>query len=285
MTPVEPLRCQQIATLLRRPRPVIVSYTQEDPGWSGMANSQLMGERRAALEGGSQGLASALEQAIALSQLYVFAMAQHLEALGVLFETDRPPPYSISVLVRAVVELAARVWWVTDLEVDMRVRVARGFTEKLVSADDWMSGGRHRSGKKSAPASLGRDPLPEEFDVLRTEMHSLGISEEKRPSATRLVGQFLEHDTAESSRRLYGILSANTHGTLWALNLHFAQDNTDDDQKSHPSTYQVGQESLDGPANIAFLAICWSLERIAQLLGWPVQPVHELLTAADQTFG
>lgn len=47
--------------------------------------------------------------AIAVSQLYVFAMAQHLEALAVLSEADRPPPYSISVLTRAVVELGARV--------------------------------------------------------------------------------------------------------------------------------------------------------------------------------
>ena len=95
MTPVDPLRCQQIATLLRRPRSVIVGYSKGDPHWFGLAGSQLFGEQGAAMERGGQELASALEQAIAVSQLYVFAMAQHLEALAVLFEADRPPPYSI----------------------------------------------------------------------------------------------------------------------------------------------------------------------------------------------
>lgn len=284
MTPVDPVRYQQIATLLRRPRSVIVDYTEADLHWSGLANSQLLDEQGAAMERGGQELTSALEQAIAVSQLYVFAMAQHLDALAVLFETDRPPPYSISVLARAVVELAARVWWVTDPEVDVRVRAARGFTEKLVSADDWAPRKRRGSGGKAASASAQGDAPTDEQDALRTEMRSLGIGEEKRPSATKLVGEFLEHETPALARHLYRILSANTHGTLWALTMHFTPGDASD-REPNAATYEVDQVLLDGPANVAFLAFCWSVERIAHLLGWPVQPVHQLLVAADRTFG
>lgn len=284
MTPVDPLRCQQIASLLRRPRSVIVDYTEADPHWSGLAGSQLLDEQGAAMERGGEELASALEQAIAVSQLYVFAMAQHLDALAVLFETDRPPPYSISVLARAVIELAARVWWVTDPEVDVRVRVARGFTEKLVSADDWAPRKQRISGRRSTPASAKGDTPTDEQDALRTEMHSLGIGEEKRPSATKLVGEFLEHDTPTMARHLYRILSANTHGTLWALTIHFRPGDVCDRQ-SNTAAYEVDQGSLDGPANVAILAFCWSAERIAHLLGWPIQLVHQLLVEADRVFG
>jgi hypothetical protein len=284
MTPVDPLRCQQIATLLRRPRSVIVDYTDADPHWSGLAGSQLLGEQDAAMERGGQELASALEQAIAVSQLYVFAMAQHLDALAVLFETDRPPPYSISVLARAVIELAARVWWVTDPEVDVRVRVARGFTEKLVSADDWAPRKQRSSGRRSSPASAKGDTTTDEQDALRTEMHSLGIGAEKRPSATKLVGEFLEHETPAMARHLYRILSANTHGTLWALTMHFTPGDASAGQ-SNAATYEVDQGSLDGPANVAILAFCWSVERIAHLWGWPIRLVHQLLVAADRVFG
>jgi hypothetical protein len=212
MTPVNPFRCQQIATLLRRPRSAIVQYTEADPHWSGLASSQLLDEQGAAMERGGQELASALAQAIAVTQLYVFAMAQHLDALAVLFGTDRPPPYSISVLARAVVELAARVRWVTDPEVDVRVRAARGFTEKLVSADDWAPRKRRISGRNSTPALAEGDTPPDEQEALRTEMRSLGIGDEKRPSATKLVGEFLEHETPAMARHLYRILSANTPG-------------------------------------------------------------------------
>lgn len=284
MTPVDPLRCQQIASLLRRPRSVIVDYTEADPHWSGLAGSQLLGEQGAAMERVGQELASALEQAIAVSQLYVFAMAQHLDALALLFETDRPPPYSISVLARAVIELAARVWWVTDPDVDMRVRVARGFTEKLVSADDWAPRKQRSSGRRSTPASVKGDTPADEQDALRTEMHSLGIGEEKRPSATKLVGEFLEHETPAMARHLYRILSANTHGTLWALTMHFSPGDASAGQ-SKAATYEVDQGSLDGPANVAILAFCWSVERIAHLLGWPIRLVHQLLVAADRVFG
>lgn len=262
----------------------MVDYTEADLHWSGLAGSQLVDEQGAAMERGGQELVSALEQAIAVSQLYVFAMAQHLDALAVLFETDRPPPYSISVLARTVVELAARVWWVTDPEVDVRVRVARGFTEKLVSADDWVPKGRRSSGGETPPASAKSDAPTDEQDVLRTEMRALGIGEEKRPSATKLVGQFLEHETPAIARHLYQILSANTHGTLWALTIPFTAGDASDTQ-SNAATYEVDQGSLDGPANVAFLAFCWSVERIAHLLGWRVQTAYQLLAAADGMFG
>ena len=169
MMPVDPLRCQQIATLLRRPRSVIVDYTEADPHWSGSAASQLHDEQDAAMERGGQELASALEQAVAVSQLSVFAMAQHLDALAVLFETERPPSYSVSVLARAVIELAASVWWDTDPGVDVRVRVARGF--KRHEHGD----GRHRTVQASHNMRLYRprpeffDPMPFTFDVARTQ--------------------------------------------------------------------------------------------------------------------
>ena len=78
MTPVHPLRGQQIATLLRRPRSVIVDYTEADPHWAGLAGSQLLGEQGAASARGGHELASALKQAIAVPEIDVFATAQHL---------------------------------------------------------------------------------------------------------------------------------------------------------------------------------------------------------------
>jgi hypothetical protein len=46
----------------------------------------------------------------------------------------------------------------------------------------------------------------------------------------------------------------------------------------------VTQGWLDGPANVALLALCWTLERISSLLGWPTEPVLALLSEADDLF-
>ncbi len=284
-------RCGEIASLLRRARPVVAGYSDADPNWEGATNSQLATERLSARHTGGEPLEIALGQAISIAQLYIFAILQHLDALSILFESDPPPAYAIGLVARSVVEIGARAWWVAEPGVTMEVRVARGFVEKLASLRDMDRTSDDTNGRV-APAVVG---LSYDATALIADVHALGIPLEAngrrdvvggqlRPSATRLIGQFLERDMPESCRSVYPLLSANAHGTLWAITLHFTADPPDAMQHA-VATYRVTQGWLDGPANVALLGFCWTLERISALLGWPAEPVLALMRLADDLFG
>lgn len=286
---VDPARCQQIADLLRGARGVVAEYAEQDPGWDGTPQSQLAAERIKADQPGGERLGVALSQAISIAQLYVFAMLQHLDALGALFETDPPPAYAIGLVARSVVELGARSWWISDPDVTMDIRVARGFIEKLASLRDIERGRDSGDLVSTTDAARSYDAAALIADVraLGIEADTRGgrivVGSELRPSATKLVGRFLERDTAESRWALYRLLSANAHGTLWAVTMHFTADFP---IAAPPSAiYRVTQDWLDGPANIAFLALCRTVERFCVLLGWTREPVLALLRAADHLFG
>ncbi len=96
-------RCGKIASLLRRARPVVAAYSHADPNWEGATNSQLATERLSARRTGGEPLEIALDQAISIAQLYIFAILQHLDTLSVLFESDPPPVYAIGLVARSVV--------------------------------------------------------------------------------------------------------------------------------------------------------------------------------------
>jgi hypothetical protein len=287
---VEPGRCRAIASLLRRARPVVAKYTEGDPNWEGATHSQLAAERVTAQLVAGEPFEIALSQAISIAQLYVFAILQHLDALSVLFESDPPPAYAIGLVARSVVEVGARAWWIVEPDVTAEVRVARGFVEKLASLRDVDRTSIDTDGRVT-PAAVG---LSYDAGALIADVRALGMPTERnrrrdtiggqfRPSATKLVGQFLERDMPESCRAVYPLLSANAHGTLWAITLHFTADPPDATQRV-AATYRVTQGWLDGPANVALLALCWTLERISSLLGWPTEPVLALLSEADDLF-
>jgi hypothetical protein len=288
---VDPVRCRAIARLLRRARPVVAKYAEGDPNWDGAPNSQLAAERATAGLVGGEPFEIALGQAASIAQLYVFAILQHLDALSVLFESDPPPAYAIGLVARSVVEVGARAWWIMEPDVTAEVRVARGFIEKLASLRDVDRTSVDTDGRVTL-ATVG---LSYDADALIADVRALGIPAETkrrrdtirgqfRPSATKLVGQFLERDMPESCRSVYPLLSANAHGTLWAITLHFTADAPDTSQRAAAS-YRVTQGWLDGPPNVALLALCWTLERISSLLGWPTEPVLALLNEADDLFG
>lgn len=284
-------RCREIASLLRGARPVVAEYAESDPNWDGAAHSLLAAERLQAHGAGGEPHEIALGQAISIAQLYVFAMLQHLDALSVLFESDPPPAYAIGLVARSVVEVGARAWWIAEPNVTMEVRVARGFVEKLASLRDVDRASDDTDGRVT-PSAVG---LSYDAEALIADVGSLGIPVETnrgrdviggqvRPSATKLVGQFLERDMPESCRAVYPLLSANAHGTLWAITLHFTADPPDAAQRTS-ATYRVTQAWLDGPANVALLALCWTLERVSTLLGWSTEPVLALMRGADDLFG
>ena len=283
-------RCGEIASLLRRARPVVAGYSDADPNWEGATNSQLATERLSARRAGGEPLEIALGQAISIAQLYIFAILQHLDALSVLFESDLPPVYAIGLVTRSVVEIGARAWWIAEPGVTMEVRVARGFVERLASLRDI-----DRTSDDTSDVTLAVLGLSYDAQALIADVQALGIPLETngrrdviggqfRPSATKLTGQFLERDMPESCRSLYPLLSANAHGTLWAITLHFTADPPDAVQHA-VATYRVTQGWLDGPANVALLGFSWTLERISALLGWPAEPVLALMRLADDLFG
>jgi hypothetical protein len=286
---VDAVRCREIASLLRGARRVVSNYAETDPTWDGAVHSQLAAERLLAHGVGGEPHVIALVQAISIAQLYVFLMLQHLDALSMLFEGDPPPAYTIGLVARSIVEVGARAWWITDPDVTEDVRVARGFVEKLASLRDVDRSSNDTDGR----ISLSAVGLSHDAEALIAHISSLGITVDAkrgsvggqiRPSATKLVGQFLEDDMPESCRAIYPLLSANVHGTLWAITLHFIADSPDAAQRKN-ATYRVTQGWLDGPANVALLALCWTLERLSTLMGWSTEPVLELMRRADDLFG
>jgi hypothetical protein len=70
-----------------------------------------------------------LDQALMIASVHLAAADDCMNALGVLLAKD--VVYSPFVIVRSVLETAARGWHILDPDIGMRERVARGMTERL----------------------------------------------------------------------------------------------------------------------------------------------------------
>ena len=54
---------------------------------------------------------------------------------------------------------------------------------------------------------------------------------------------------------------------MFGVTLHFSAAPLDEVGKT-AGTYRVTQAWLDGPVSTAILSCCWTLQRVARLLGW-----------------
>jgi hypothetical protein len=82
------------------------------------------------------------------SYFYLSTAAEHMGGLGALYAAEEvayPPP----LLIRAVVEHAARIVWLLDNEIDVRDRLARAYLEELLSRVEYKKTIGRLAGKQS----------------------------------------------------------------------------------------------------------------------------------------
>jgi len=221
-------RCRLLAEHLRLVRPVFVSLIEPDPNWLGVANSPSSRERAEAEASGGADLEAARQSALSIANLYLFAVTQHVEAIALLLDADPPPAYSIAVLSRSVIEVAARAWWLVEGEgLTARDRAERALAERLASAYQIARmevAGGHPPGSIGVPpdvASVTREITELGFTISGNQT-SVVVGGQARPDSTSLVARFLRTEMEpSSSEMLYRLYSAITHGMLGGLLIHF----------------------------------------------------------------
>jgi hypothetical protein len=281
-------RCADIARFLRKLRTIFVCYMERDEWWDGLTASRAREEAEAAMKAGGVPLKTALRSAYSVMNVSLFAAMQHIDAIALMLEANNPPPYAISVQARSALEISGRAWWLADPNLDFNGRTKRALIERLASAievDRLETSGKLEAGQLGAPPTVG---------AMLTEIHELRyicnsrkppvtIEDQRRPSATELIADFLKPELERGHQAIYRLLSAVAHGTLWGLMIFFTVE--PDEMKRTKGTYRVTQNWLDGPACTVAVALGETLKRIVRLLGWDPQLVNEFLTEADVLFG
>jgi hypothetical protein len=169
----------------------------------------------------------------AVGDLAFASAVEHLEALALAVDS-KTLVLSVFTLARAGLEAAARAWWIFDTSIDGLERLGRGLTELLYG---W------RQSVKIGPPLADRDELRARTRKVVEGATSRGLPllpnkdstaapelGERRPPATELVRQVLEHSTdAEAGKQLFQVYSAIAHGTVPALVALFTKGSEQDE--------------------------------------------------------
>lgn len=276
-------RCQAMAAHVRAFDRMMTSYRGKDPDWEGFPGSSACGEMADARRKGGQKLATTLRAPYGIMQLEFFAASAHMTGVAALLELEEPPTEPITVLSRVILELSARAWGLADDRLTMRERAARGLLERYTSAREVQ---KLRASPDMNDSSMSELETPEDVSkeicalVLSFDLTTPKIEDQVRPNSTDLLTIFPGKPVADSHQKFYRLLSAPAHGTLYSLTLLFDGTPPDENEKT-ALTYRPSQAWLDGPVSTAVLAMCWSLQRIAGLLGWDQSPLVAYLGAVD----
>jgi len=71
-----------------------------------------------------------------IAHLVIFGAEDHATALVRLLEDDHTPVFAHIVLARACLEYAAKGWWLLDAGIGLRLRIARGMNERLLTLSE-----------------------------------------------------------------------------------------------------------------------------------------------------
>jgi hypothetical protein len=154
--------------------------------------------------------------------VYITAAGQYLFALSQLFSQDRMALFGFQAVTRALVESAARAWWLLAPDIDARERVARAAIERWYSLEEL--------GK--VERASGREPTEHATRRLsfRAQMAQLGLDEKVAingrlvgyegkpwPQPTSLVPTFLSSLGIRKGEFWYRYMSGISHSALYSF--------------------------------------------------------------------
>ena len=188
------------------------------------SGSQAYREINQNLEVGPGGLwgKKPVEQAYNVASLLYGASNQYLRTLSNIL-SDEVPLFGFQAVTRALLEAAARSWWILDPSCSTRQRVERAYDELHYSFTEMQNAAKAKGGELES--QLTKD------HGLRTNAALLGLAEknkknsplqpavgfgERRDKPTNLVASFLSDLGLEDGEFWYRVFSGVIHSALYA---------------------------------------------------------------------
>ncbi|MFA5788068.1 MAG: hypothetical protein WDA71_13985 [Actinomycetota bacterium] len=137
-----------------------------------------------------------------------------------LLSGEPTPVFAHVVLARAALEHAGRAWWLLDPRIGTRLRIARGFNDRLygLGQQDFLpleEPEKQRARERRMALFAEAERLGFRKITHRKQPPAL---EEQRPTATSLVRRLLgDHEDRRLGSAVYGLFSAVTHGTTFGV--------------------------------------------------------------------
>ena len=275
--PLDPVRLERLAGLLRRAELVLDAYRAADPPCQGLPGSP--GEEVAAFVGpdpASTGRPGST--AMAWIQMLVVGAAEACGSLGwLLADSERPTGIASAALARCVLEFSLRAWWLAAPRLTPFHRVQRFYADWYYTAREADKLARDSGqdgvldGISAAPTTveqrareLGLWPLPE------------------RPFSTVLVADLLGDTRFRPARKVvYRDLSAKVHGTSFGVMQGFEPT----DERLGAYRWFVRRQDrllLEGQCFRALMGFTAALRAIVQLNGWGRIRLDAYESAIDQ---
>lgn len=228
------------------------------------------------------------------SYFYLSAAAEHLGGLGVLYlsqEVAYPPP----LLIRAVMEHAARVVWLLDTEVQTPVdRAARAYLEELFGLVEYKKTIGRLAGKQSqdyqnAVKALkdARKETGEAFgEEVVDEQGQHRIRGTTLPGPEECVATLVSRLTADAPipdvRGVYDRVSNLCHPTAYT---HFERWTVVERDGKRELASTVEARDHDRPASLVAAAFCDALNHMVSYNGWDLREYKELTDRLHTVFG
>jgi hypothetical protein len=129
-----------------------------------------------------------------LGGLQLYAAEEHFKATCRLLAMREPVVFSDRVLVRAGLEAAARSLWLLDWRIDVRTRVARGFTERLYGLfeEQGLAGNEKRADYIQKRDAMLADAAAVGLRCSGSQRRGAHFVEAQRPSATAALRSLLD---------------------------------------------------------------------------------------------
>jgi hypothetical protein len=183
--------------------------------------------------------------------------------------------FGFQVVTRALVESAARSWWILAPEIEARQRVARAWVERWESLRELVRAAKAANqsvegqvlGFRAEAAALG---LSEDYDAKHRLKGFEGIT---RPGPTSLVPQFLSACGLRQGEMLYRFYSGVAHSALYGIH-QYRQYHPTDDGKALRASANLTTQAVANAAVLGITAFLASGEAFAYLYGRDVEQVR-----------
>jgi hypothetical protein len=195
------------------------------------------------------------------------ALLDQLTALSRL-ATQETPALASTVIARSAVEIGSGIWWLMEPGIGVRRRVSRYLAEELESMER----------AKQVVERLGLPPELRDYldgpNQVRKKIADLGlvagggryqpiVGGESRPDATTLTSEHLSA-LLDTSKIVYNVYSAVTHGTLYGVMQFF------DEDPDHPgsSRWASSLKAIEHSIQTGLATLLLTVDRIIAVMGW-----------------
>lgn len=184
------------------------------------------------------------------------------------------PGIALTASSRSAVELCARAYWLLDPGIDVRARVARGMTERLVSLREQQKLPQDVP-RQTEPAQrmAGITSVAKKFGFqVRNDSKGRPLSiGEPRPTSTEVVELLLNGQDPGFGEVLYRYYSATSHGTLYGITAHLKKEEDPADHHELVAMLEFDPPSLLTTTAGAVLSYQRTIDRQIAIYGWDAE--------------